>query len=177
MRYRKICKKIHADTLEFLSWYVNIHFTNKWKRVKSQKSVLGVRKARSKPEKRNQAAKRTAKCHRTACRSVVLRGLPSQMCRVTHSKPRPPAPSAELLGAPGNRNGVQGSARPNKKEQSPIPYTVRSIVLSAIFAARCLLCVTAMTAMFRFSASARTRFQICACVITSSIVLISSQIR
>ena len=46
MHYRKICKKIHADILEFLSWYVNIHFTNKWKCVQSQKSAFKVRKAR-----------------------------------------------------------------------------------------------------------------------------------
>ena len=151
MRYRKICKKIHADILEFLSWYVNIHFTNKWKCVQSQKSTFKVRKARSKSEKRAPGRK----TH-----------------QVTGSVPRAAAPGP---GHPPNHPGRP--ARPNKKEQSPILYTVRSIVLSAIFAARCLLCVTAMTAMFRFSASARTRFQICACVITSSIVLISSQIR
>ena len=150
-------------------------------------STFKVRKAHSKLEKRVQsqksasrAEKRTrsqARClgrwHRVPANRLGWLAEPTSGSSAVPSRPARPEPKNAL----GNRNGVQSPARPNKKEQSPSPYTVRSIVLSAIFAARCLLCVTAMTAMFRFLASARTRFQICACVITSSIVLISSQIR
>ena len=150
-------------------------------------SAFKVRKARSKLEKRVQsqksaprAEKRTrsqARClgqrHRVPANRLGWPAEPTSGSSAVPSRPVRPEPK----NVPGNRNGVQSPARPNKKEQSPILYTVRSIVLSAIFAARCLLCVTAMTAMLRFSASDRTRSQICACVITSSIVLISSQIR
>lgn len=132
-------------------------------------STFKVRKACSKLEKRVQSQKsasRAEKRTRSQARSLGRRH-------------RVPANRLGWLAEPTSGSSAVPSrpARPNKKEQSPSPYTVRSIVLSAIFAARCLLCVTAMTAMLRFSASARTRFQICACVITSSIVLISSQIR
>ena len=53
----------------------------------------------------------------------------------------------------------------------------KSSILVAILSAKCLLCVTAINPIFLFRASSRTTLQICAWVMTSSIVLISSQIR
>ena len=144
------------------------------KRIQSQKSAFKVRKVR--PGQKNAPGHRLgASGSGTGSRQTASGGLLSPQVGRLPCQAARCAPSRKTR--PETGTAFRGPARPNKKEQSPSPYTVRSIVLSAIFAARCLLCVTAMTAMLRFSASDRTRSQICACVITSSIVLISSQIR